>query len=182
MIRVRGVALVGILLVAAGTAFAHGDHPPFESVEKAVAVLHATRGQGASGTVTFSESRRGVMVRARIQGLSPGRHGFHVHEWGDCTAPDAASAGGHFDPWETQHGSPDAPPAGRHAGDLGNLEAGPDGTAEVLRLVEGLSLQGFHTLLGRSVIVHAGADDLTSQPAGNAGPRVACGVIGVARP
>ncbi len=117
-----------------------------------------------------------------VTGLAPGtKHGFHVHEFGDCSAPDGTSAGGHFAPEAHPHGAPD--PAAHHAGDLGNLEADAAGKATVNLLVPGLSLgSGARALLGRGVIVHAQADDLTTQPTGNAGGRIACGVIGVAKP
>lgn len=180
------LAVAGLLVAAIAwprPASAHGDHhEPFESAEKAVTVLVPTATSRVRGTVTFSQGRGGVMVRARVEGLLPGEHGFHVHEWGDCTAPDASSAGGHFAPWESPHGGPEAPPDHRHAGDLGNLVADERGIAEYLRLDRGLSLQGPDTIVGRAVIVHEKADDLVTQPTGGAGGRVACGVVGIARP
>jgi Cu-Zn family superoxide dismutase len=142
----------------------------------AVATLESAPGESVGGTVTFTEVDGQVQVQANVTGLTPGAHGFHVHEVGDCSAPDFSSAGGHFAPEGNPHGAPTA--AAHHTGDLGNIEAGADGTAShtitspVLTLGEGPS-----SIIGKAVIVHAGADDLTSQPSGAAGGRVACGVI-----
>lgn len=148
-------------------------------VQKAVCVLHPTEGNKVSGTVTFTQTDNGVQVKADVQGLSPGKHGFHVHQYGDCSAPDGTSAGGHFNPENKNHGGPDDDV--RHVGDLGNLEAGDNGTAQYEYTDSLISLNGPHSIVGRAIIVHAGEDDLTSQPTGNAGARVACGVIGVAQ-
>ena len=144
---------------------------------RAVAELKPTEGSQVTGTVTFSPGNGGVRVVADVEGLGPGLHGFHVHEVGDCSAPDAASAGGHFNPGHTPHGAPENPLAQRHAGDLGNLEADAEGKAHYERMDPILSLTGPESIMGKSVIVHAAADDLSSQPAGNAGARLACGVI-----
>jgi Cu-Zn family superoxide dismutase len=138
-----------------------------EPVTEAVAVLHPTEGSDASGIAHFVDSGMGIRVIVDMEGLSPGDHGFHVHEFGDCSAPDGTSAGGHFNPDGQPHGAPTA--TERHVGD--HLE-----WTDTY-----LSFAGPHSILGRGVIVHAGADDFTSQPTGNAGGRVACGVIGIAR-
>ena len=104
------------------------------------------------------------------------RHGLHIHELGDCRAPDASSAGGHFNPQGSEHGGPED--AIRHAGDLGNVRSDANGLAQSEITVTGISLgTGGDSIVGRSVIVHAKPDDLTSQPSGNAGPRIACGLI-----
>ncbi|MBE0595716.1 MAG: superoxide dismutase family protein [Desulfuromonadales bacterium] len=148
--------------------------------QQAIARLAPTQGNETTGTVTFTRQADGVEVVAEIQGLPPGgRHGFHVHETGDCSAPDATSAGGHFNPQGTPHGAPDNPLDQRHAGDLGNIEAGPDGTAQYRRVDPGLQLDGPQSIVGKAVLVHANPDDFTSQPAGEAGARLACGVIEV---
>lgn len=144
---------------------------------RAAAELKPTEGSTAVGTVTFTAENGGVRVVAVVEGLTTGLHGFHVHEVGDCSAPDASSAGGHFNPHGTPHGGPDAPPGERHAGDLGNLEADANGTARYERLAPLLSLAGADSILGKAVIVHAKADDLSTQPTGDSGPRLACGVI-----
>lgn len=148
---------------------------------KAVAVLHPTTGNQARGTVMFTRVGDGVKVVADITGLSPGEHGFHIHELGDCTAFDGKSAGGHFNPDGSPHGAPTAPAKNRHVGDLGNITAHSYGKAH-LELVDSLlAFDGVHSVIGRGVIVHADKDDLTSQPTGAAGSRVACGVIGIAK-
>ena len=121
----------------------------------------------------------GIRVIVDMEGLSPGDHGFHVHEYGDCSAPDGTSAGGHFNPDGQPHGAPTD--TERHVGDLGNISADGMGMAHLEWTDTFLSFSGPHSIVGRGVIVHAGADDLTSQPTGNAGARVACGVIGIAR-
>lgn len=140
------------------------------------AELGPVGGSGVTGTVTFTAVGDGVRVEAHVNGLAPGDHGFHVHMYGDCSAPDGTSAGGHFNPMGVDHGALDAQPS--HVGDLGNLRAGADGHAMSMFTTRKLSLgSGESDVLGRAVIVHAKADDLTSQPTGAAGPRVACGVI-----
>ena len=142
----------------------------------ATAVLAPTKGSQASGTVNFTEKGEKVLVEARVTGLKPGLHGFHVHEKGNCTAPDASSAGAHFNPGGSQHGGPGG--GARHGGDLGNLQADSTGTAVYSAEIAGISLgTGADSIIGRAVIVHANPDDLATQPAGNAGPRLACGLI-----
>lgn len=147
---------------------------------KAVAVLHPTEGNTVSGTVTFTREGGSVKVQAHLSGLKPGNHGFHIHEFGDCSAKDGTSAGGHFNPASMPHGAPSDKQ--RHAGDLGNIVAGEDGTAHVEVTDSVLKLSGDGSIIGRGVIVHAAADDLKTQPTGNAGGRQACGVIGIAKP
>ena len=147
---------------------------------KAIAVLHPTAGSNVSGTVTFTKGTDGIQVVADLTGLTPGKHGFHVHEFGDCSSPDGNSAGGHFNPTHKQHGAPDA--ADRHAGDLGNIEADASGKAHLDWKDKVMKLSGPGSIVGRSVIVHVQEDDLKTQPTGNSGGRLACGVIGVAKP
>lgn len=144
-------------------------------ITQAVATLAPTQGNQVRGTVTFTRETDGVRVVADLAGLKPGEHGFHIHENGDCSAPDASSAGGHFNPTGMPHGGPDSPQ--HHLGDMGNLTADDSGNAKLDRVFDFLKLNGTNRIVGHSVIVHAGRDDLTSQPSGNAGPRVACGVI-----
>jgi len=141
----------------------------------AVAVLSPTQGNNVHGMVFFIPETEGVRVVADLTGLTPGKHGFHIHEKGDCSTPDATSAGGHFNPEHSQHGAPTA--TMRHAGDFGNLTANEKGVAHYERVDSNIKLTGDNSIIGKGVIVHGKEDDLTSQPAGNAGPRVACGVI-----
>jgi Cu-Zn family superoxide dismutase len=147
---------------------------------KAIAVLHPTNGNKLSGTVTFTEVADGVQVHAEISGLTPGNHGFHVHQFGDCSAADGSSAGAHFNPTNRPHAGPDA--TERHVGDMGNVEADVSGKATLDYLDHQISLTNDQSsVIGRSVVVHAKADDLKSQPAGDSGARIACGVIGRAK-
>jgi Cu-Zn family superoxide dismutase len=145
---------------------------------KAIAVLHSASGSQVTGTVTFMKTGDTVQVVADITGLAPGKHGFHIHEFGDCSAADASSAGSHFNPGKKPHGAPDA--AEHHAGDMGNLEADSTGKAHLELKSNMLKFSGENSILGRAVIVHEKVDDW-SQPTGNAGARLACGVIGVAK-
>jgi Cu-Zn family superoxide dismutase len=148
--------------------------------QRAIAVIHPIGDSGVLGVVAFTQKGDVVEVRGTIQGLKPGKHAFHVHQWGDCSSRDGMAAGGHFNPDMKHHGGPDS--EDRHVGDLGNITAGPDGVANIDITDKVLSLQGGHSIIGRSVIVHAGVDDLKSDPAGNAGGRIGCGVIGIANP
>lgn len=152
-----------------------------KDVEQTVARLEPTEGNEARGEVMFTRTNEGIRVTAQIQGLPPGRHGIHVHEKGDCSAPDASSAGGHYNPDGTPHGAPGNPPDQRHAGDLGNLESGENGTAKYERVDTIIQLSGENSIVGKAVVIHAGEDDFQSQPSGDAGPRMACGVIEAAK-
>ena len=135
-------------------------------------------GNGISGTITFTEGASGVRVSGRIQGAPPGRHGFHVHETGECVG-DFSSAGGHFNPDGHDHACPPTEP--HHAGDLGNVEIGADGSATVEMTSAAMSLgTGGDSIVGKALIFHGGQDDCTSQPTGDAGNRLACGVIALA--
>lgn len=147
---------------------------------KAIAVLHPTAGNKVSGTVTFTEVADGVQIHADITGLTPGNHGFHVHEFGDCSVADLSSAGAHFNPTKKPHAGPDD--AERHVGDMGNVEAAASGKATLDYVDHQISLTNDQdSVIGRSVVVHAKADDLKTQPAGDSGARIACGVIGRAK-
>jgi len=168
------VTVLAVLSVCSLASFASAQEPT-----KAIAVLHSASGSQVAGTVTFTKVGDTVQVVADITGLTPGKHGFHIHEFGDCSAADASSAGGHFNPMKKPHGAPDA--AERHAGDLGNLEADSTGKAHLELKDSMLKLSGENCIMGRGVIVHEKVDDW-SQPTGNAGGRLACGVIGVAKP
>lgn len=173
--------LILMTCVLAAAACAHSESaqkteaaaaPP---APKAEAVLEPTSGNQVQGTVTFTQVADGVLIRADVTGLTPGNHGFHVHENGDCSSPDAKSAGGHYNPHAHHHGAP--VDAQRHTGDLGNLVADDSGHAVLEWTDPDMKLTGESSVVGRAVIVHAGEDDYTTQPTGNAGARVACGVI-----
>jgi len=181
--RIHKIILPVIFFIAAFVAATVQSSPAAEAgttkINKAVAVLHPTQGNNAAGTVYFSRTPNGILVTADVMGLSPGKHGFHIHQFGDCTAPDGTSAGGHFNPENQPHAGPDQ--AKRHVGDLGNITADAGGNAHYERTDSHLKFEGRDSIIGRGVIVHAAEDDLVSQPTGNAGARVACGVVGVAK-
>ena len=149
------------------------------AMTNAVCVLNPTAGNEVSGIVTFTKTDGGIKIVANFEGLNPGKHGFHIHEYGDCSRLDGKSAGGHFNPDSKKHGAPNSEE--RHVGDLGNLLANENGKAYYEIIDSYISFSGPHSIIGRAIIVHAGEDDLTSQPTGAAGARVACGVIGLAK-
>lgn len=151
-----------------------GKSDPTQNVV-ATAWLSAASGSNVRGLVNFICEGDKVRVYASVSGLTPGKHGFHIHEKGDCSAPDASSAGGHFNPTGMHHGGPDD--TQRHVGDFGNLEADASGNAHYSKVFSNLSLEGDSSIIGKAVIVHAQPDDMKTQPTGNAGGRVACGVI-----
>ncbi len=145
----------------------------------AEAKITAASGSEVAGVVYFSNEGDKVKIEWKLGGLTPGNHGFHVHEKGDCSAPDAKSAGGHFNPRKMDHGAP--MDGARHVGDLGNVVADDKGMAEKSLILPKASISltdgDEHNIIGRAVVVHGGEDDMDSQPSGNAGPRVGCGVI-----
>ena len=159
-------------LCGLSTAWGATEAPP---VAKAQAKILPAKGSEVTGTVTFIQVNGGVEIIADFKGLKPGRHGFHIHEHGDCSAPDFSSAGGHYNPYHKKHGGPDS--LERHVGDLGNVKALEDGTAHYDRIDSVIELNGNTSIIGRAVIIHSDPDDYTSQPAGNAGSRIGCGVI-----
>jgi superoxide dismutase, Cu-Zn family len=145
-----------------------------QEVNKASAQLESKSNSKVTGTVTFAKVGDEVQVVADIQNLTPGKHGFHIHDKGDCSAPDAASAGPHFNPTQKHHGGPDT--ADHHSGDLGNITADASGKAH-LDWKGKLSLTGTNSIVGKSVVVHEKEDDLKTDPSGNSGARIACGAI-----
>ena len=145
----------------------------------AVAVLHGTEGNdGVSATIRFTPQDGGLAYTTEAEGLEPGKHGYHIHLYGDCSSGDGKSAGTHFN----LQGSSKNPPADidRITGDLGDLDIGEDGTASDEGMLDGASLTGAKALIGRGVIIHEKANDPSQPPIGAAGSRQACGVIGIA--
>jgi Cu-Zn family superoxide dismutase len=142
----------------------------------AVATLEPTKGNTAGGKVTFTQKGDKVVVFANVSGLAPGQHGFHVHEKGDCSSDDGMSAGGHFNPFGKPHGNPASPD--HHAGDMPMLVADGTGNATLTAELDPMTIGGgAGDIIGKAVIVHKDADDYKTQPTGNSGARVACGVI-----
>ena len=147
---------------------------------KAVCVLDPIAKSGVTGMIVFEMVGNHVHVSGKISGLTPGKHGFHVHQYGDLSDGEKGeSAGGHFNPHKMPHGAPDA--QSRHVGDLGNVEANSEGVAVVDQDDTLIKLMGGDSIIGRSVVVHEKPDTF-GQPTGNAGGRVAVGVIGWGNP
>lgn len=152
---------------------------PAQDATKATCKLESKSGSQVTGTVTFTKVGDEVQMVADITGLTPGKHGFHIHEKGDCSAADASSAGAHFNLTAThKHGGPAT--ADRHEGDLGNIEADASGKAH-LDWKGKMSLSGANSIIGKSVVVHEKEDDLKTDPSGNSGARQACGAIEAAK-
>jgi Cu-Zn family superoxide dismutase len=176
------IAAAAIFYVSVtGRALAADAGPGFGGLKQAIAVLNPTANSKCRGVVHFTQEGDSLKVTADLEGLNPGqKHAFHIHQYGDCSSADAMSAGGHYNPEGHQHGMPDSP--SHHAGDLGNVLADADGRAHYEITVSNVSIGGtLNPILGRGVIVHAKMDD-GGQPTGNAGGRIACGVIGVPNP
>ena len=168
MIRAIGLLCLGSLVAGCATMVPSGP--------SATATLEATKGNSAGGTVNFVQKGDKVFVTARVSGLSPGSHGFHIHEKGDCSSGDGMSAGGHFNPLGKSHGDPSAPD--HHAGDMPMLVADSYGDANLTVELGVMTVGGGATdVIGKAIIVHKDADDYKTQPTGNSGARVACGVI-----
>jgi Cu-Zn family superoxide dismutase len=160
---------------------AMAEHGSASKVTYAVAMVEGLGEHKVKGKVTFTQKEDGVEIVGEFTGLQPGQHGFHVHEFGDCSMADGKCAGGHFNPTGMPHAGPDD--AKRHVGDLGNIKADSTGNASYKRVDTVISLNGPQSIIGRSVIVHAKPDDFkTQQPPGNAGDRIGCGVIGIGDP
>lgn len=151
------------------------SRPAEKQIKKAFCVLNPKSDSEVVGAITFTEVEGGVRIIADVGGLNPGKHGFHIHEKGDCSAADASSAGAHYNPTNKKHGGPDSQE--RHVGDLGNLDANQNGLAHYDRVDTVISLNGPYSIIGKSVVVHADPDDLKTDPSGNSGKRIACGEI-----
>ena len=159
------------LALGATAAGAHAGH---------VAIADIIDGQGQTkGKASLHQGKDGIEVDVKAVGLPAGVHAVHIHTTGTCTGPDFASAGGHWNPGHKQHGHQN--PAGYHLGDIPNMTVGADGTGELKALVKGAMLKGGEAPLldadGAAVVIHAGPDDDRTDPTGNAGGRLACGVL-----
>lgn len=141
----------------------------------AIAVISGNTSEGITGEIRFTRLKKGVRVTGEIYGLTPGKHGFHVHDKGACDKPDFTSAGPHFNPSGTKHGSMHSET--RHAGDFGNIIADDYGVAKFTFIDYSISFKGDNNVIGRSVIIHEKEDDLKTDPSGNSGNRIGCGVI-----
>ena len=182
MKRIAALALAVLLpalLSAADKPEKTAAEPKHVHATKAIVAVHPASGSQVSGTVTFTAMDGTVEINGEITGLTPGEHAMHVHEFGDCSAPDAMSAGGHFNPDHQMHGRPTD--EHRHVGDFGNITADASGKAVIKMSDKVIKLYGPHSIIGHALIIHAKPDDFR-QPVGNAGGRVGCGVIGIAKP
>jgi Cu-Zn family superoxide dismutase len=169
-----------LFAVAAGVVVLVGcQSAPQQAAEPllATAALKPTKGSKAFGEASFEQVGDKVHVIVNAQGLKPGaEHGFHIHEAGDCSSPDGMSAKGHFNPGGKPHGNPAS--GEHHAGDLPALKAEKNGRAKLDAMIEGVTLApGANSIMGRGLIIHADPDDFKTQPTGNSGARIACGVI-----
>ena len=176
-------AAIAASLAACAPTQVERDTPPdgTTGASRATANLAPASASLVSGTLTLTAMGDGVHVGGEIGGLPPGPHGFHVHERGDCSAADASSAGGHFNPTNMPHGR--SGPTPHHLGDSDNIVANADRVATIDTHLHDVTLgTGLpNDIAGRALVVHADPDDYTSQPSGDAGARVACGVITVIR-
>jgi Cu-Zn family superoxide dismutase len=163
-----------VLLVAALAAA--GCNTMSQQGPAAIAKLEPTKGNTANGIVTFTQKGDKVVVNAKVAGLAPGNHGFHIHEKGDCSSGDGMSAGGHFNPSGKPHAAPTT--MNRHTGDMPMLVADASGNATLVVELDLMTIgTGANDIVGRGLIVHKDADDYVTQPTGNSGARVACAVI-----
>jgi len=174
------VSLLSAVLVLAACGTGHGTLTPNlkEPKESRVAIttLESRSNSTTTGSATFTESDDKVTLELEVSGATPGLHGAHIHQTGDCSAADAASAGGHWNPATVTHGPADP---GHHLGDLGNIEIGQDGkgTLTVTKAAWKIGDGSPQDVVGKALVIHGGQDDLVTDPAGNSGSRVACGVI-----
>ena len=177
VLRLIPVVLLGFTLATGCGKKEEAEEEVTEmAAAQALAEMQPTTGNEAHGTVTFTATDAGVQVQVHLEGVPAGPHGFHIHENGDC-GDDGKAAGGHFNPEGKPHGAPDA--AERHVGDLGNVTADANGVVDTTFVDAVLTFEGPNSILGKAAILHSDADDLTSQPTGAAGARIACGVIEV---
>lgn len=169
---------IAILALLWPTLAAKGDNWPEGTTPFAKTELTAKSGSSVKGVVEFAHAGQSLVVRGEFSNLTPGNHGVHLHQIGNCSSPDASSAGDHFDFSPHKHGGPNA--EARHAGDLGNLVADKDGNAKLLvtvRAPKAKEFTGWNAIVGKSFVVHEKADDFKTQPSGNSGARVACGEV-----
>jgi Cu-Zn family superoxide dismutase len=172
-------AIMVVGLAACGSSTTDSPEPagsatPTATAMEAVAMLKTADGQSA-GSVSASETPDGLAIALNVEGMSPGEHGVHVHTTGSCEPPKFESAGGHWNPTGKHHGLDN--PEGHHAGDMPNLTVAADGTGKLDYTLAGATLAGLLDTDGSAFVVHAMSDDQTSDPSGNSGDRIACGVF-----
>ena len=174
---VFSLLLVGLIAgLVAQAQDANHEHESAQLPKLGVAVITPTKGNKVRGVLRLVQKGDEIKIMGRVTQLTPGEHGFHIHEFGDRRGSDGKATGGHYNPKGHDHGSPGGH---SHSDDLGNIEADQEGVAQVNITMKGTPL---HFVLGRAFVVHAGKDDLKSQPSGAAGARIATGVIGIGNP
>jgi Cu-Zn family superoxide dismutase len=176
-----GVVAAALVWWAAhpGSTGQGGEPKKILGADNAICIITPLKGSKVHGKVTFAAKGGKVEITGEISGLTPGLHGFHVHEFGDLSSDDGMSTGAHFNPEGKKHGGPHSDM--RHVGDLGNIKADKDGVAKFTITDSQVTLSGPHSVIGRALIVHAKEDDEKSDPSGNAGDRIGGGVIGLAK-
>jgi Cu-Zn family superoxide dismutase len=175
-----GLLAAALLWLAALPTSAQKGGPKDMGPQKAICIISPFKGgDKVHGKIIFTVKNGKVEITGEIKGLTPGLHGFHVHEFGDLSSNDGMSTGAHFNPEKMKHGGPHSKE--RHVGDLGNIKADADGVAKINITDTQVTLSGPHSVIGRAMIVHAKEDDEKSDPSGNAGDRIGGGVIGIAK-
>lgn len=167
---------LALAAISCGSGGAKPEGPPTGAAETAVSELKSAPGHDIQGKFTFIQMGDEVHIVGEVSGVSPGLHGLHLHETGDCSSEDFTSAGPHFNPTGAPHAC--SSDEHRHAGDFGNIEIAEDGTGRIELTTKDLTVTpGPNSVVGRAVVLHADPDDCTSQPAGDSGARIACGVV-----
>ncbi|MFT3764075.1 MAG: superoxide dismutase family protein [Minicystis sp.] len=175
--------VLGVFGLLGAASCAHEETSPVQKAAappalRATGTFQAKEGTSVSGTVEAVEEGGAVRLRVNLKGAPPGVHGIHLHEKGDCSAPDFSTAGGHFNPTGAPHSCP--PKVPRHAGDFGNIEIGADGLGHLELVADGITIApGPTSIAGKAMILHHGKDDCTSQPAGDSGMRIGCAILTV---
>ena len=171
------ISSISILLVGCERMHQQAGILPIVDGKQANAMIASLNESGVTGMAIFTQNGDQITLTAEIQGASPGLHGFHIHEFGDCSAPDGKSAGGHWNPTDVAHGKWGSDEF--HLGDIGNITVGEDGTGSITLTTDlwEIGTGSDIDVVGKGIIVHADADDFVSQPSGNAGARIGCGVI-----
>jgi Cu-Zn family superoxide dismutase len=178
----KRLAAIGVVLLLGGGGAAWARKGKGAGKPKAVATadIAAKSSSNVKGSATFSDEGKGeIKLVVEVKDAPPGIHAVHIHEKGDCSSADGKSAGDHWNPTHTEHGKWGAPGEHFHLGDIGNLEVKPDGSGTITLATNKWTAGGGGTndIVGHAIIVHGGVDDYKTQPTGNAGPRIGCGVI-----
>lgn len=176
-IKVLFLSLFVVSLMLTGCEVIEKTGIPTITSNQAIAVINSASGSEVTGIATFTQIGQTVMLHIEIQNVETGQHAVHIHENGDCSSPDGKSAGGHWNPTNVAHGKWGE--GEFHLGDIGNIDVGEDGTGTIELSTDlwEIGTGSIQDVVGKGIIVHADADDFTSQPSGNAGARIGCGVI-----